>query len=680
MKKETLIVPAGIRYMSDWANMENGYKLEDYPFQHIVDKKITGCGFTEYCLFNHLDLILCSPRKILLENKKKHHNKIGNEIFYFQNELDHAVDFEKDISSTSKPKQSKEVTKEDPIVHQEKIRKLIKVLGSELNAYISRRRANNLPIKILVTYDSFRLVKDLLGNRFSEFYTVVDEFQSIFVDARFKSDTELEFLKQLKDTKKVCYVSATPMMDKYLDRLDEFKDLPYFEFDWASEEPYRVIQPSLTVCGVRSITGSVEKIIEDYRNGKFVKSSKIVDGIIQEIKSTEAVIYVNSVKNICDIIRKCKLREEECNILCADSKENLAKLRAAFKNHGETINSIGNVPDVGEPHKMFTLCTRTVYLGADFYSTCARSFVFSDANVDSLSVDITLDLPQILGRQRLNENPWKNSATLYYRTISGLNKKTREDFEEEINRKLRKTDQLLRAIDKLDDYQLKQTVAERYKVSINILHYKEDYVSVDIHEGKRLVPILNRLVLLAEERAFEIQQIDYKDRFSVMNSLESSGDVKVDTSLSTTIDGFFELKTFPERMRYVCTQNYLQQDSFQAFLNSIPIEFKNYYLVLGPEVCASQSFLKCRLEEEYKKRIINQDIDPTNKILDIFIIGEKYTLSFIKNTLREVYNSVGLKRTPMATDLEDIYVTKRVQFVVDGKRENGYQIIKRKTL
>ena len=76
---------------------------------------------------------------------------------------------------------------------------------------------------------------------------------------------------------------------------------------------------------------------------------------------------------------------------------------------------------------MFTLCTRTVYLGADFYSTNARTFIFSDANVDSLTVDITLDLPQILGRQRLDENPWKNRADLYYKTINKDNKITKQE-------------------------------------------------------------------------------------------------------------------------------------------------------------------------------------------------------------------------------------------------------------
>ena len=57
------------------------------------------------------------------------------------------------------------------------------------------------PKKILVTYDSFRHVKDALQELglFDYFQIVVDEFQSIFIDSRFKSDTELELLGHLRD-------------------------------------------------------------------------------------------------------------------------------------------------------------------------------------------------------------------------------------------------------------------------------------------------------------------------------------------------------------------------------------------------------------------------------------------------------------------------------------------------
>ena len=63
----------------------------------------------------------------------------------------------------------------------------------------------------------------------NSFYVVVDEFQSILVDAKFKSSTEIEFLQHLNGLQKISFVSATPMMDKYLDMLDEFKDLPFYE-------------------------------------------------------------------------------------------------------------------------------------------------------------------------------------------------------------------------------------------------------------------------------------------------------------------------------------------------------------------------------------------------------------------------------------------------------------------
>ena len=64
MEKFILDVPAGIRYISDW----EGFELPETPT--IINKQITGCGFTEWCIRNRLNLILASPRKILLENKK----------------------------------------------------------------------------------------------------------------------------------------------------------------------------------------------------------------------------------------------------------------------------------------------------------------------------------------------------------------------------------------------------------------------------------------------------------------------------------------------------------------------------------------------------------------------------------------------------------------------------------
>ena len=87
------------------------------------------------------------------------------------------------------------------------------------NSCVSFRRA----CKLLVTYDSYQILQSILEKLglLDKFYTVVDEFQSIFTDSRFKSDTEMEFVAALKRVpKNLCFVSATPMIDEYLDMLD----------------------------------------------------------------------------------------------------------------------------------------------------------------------------------------------------------------------------------------------------------------------------------------------------------------------------------------------------------------------------------------------------------------------------------------------------------------------------
>ena len=94
-------VPAGVRYLTDWAKMKNGYHLSDYKFPHIVDKQITGCGFTEYCIREKgICEVICSPRRILLENKAEQHKDKPN-VIYFKNDVESLTAFDKDIDRVS---------------------------------------------------------------------------------------------------------------------------------------------------------------------------------------------------------------------------------------------------------------------------------------------------------------------------------------------------------------------------------------------------------------------------------------------------------------------------------------------------------------------------------------------------------------------------------------------------
>lgn len=389
MQRLKLEVPSGIRYMSEWED----YRIHSFP--HILNKQIPGCGYTEYCIRNSDDTILCSPRKILLQNKYEQH---PDTTFLVVNTYESEVGTDKDL--TKYPRVRRTFGYRKP--NLEKIKKeakqredFFKELTYKISLYVKACRLNNKPVKILVTYDSFRIVKDIIRHqdRLENFQIVVDEFQSIFTDSKFKSDTEMQFVDNLQGIQRVCYVSATPMIEKYLDMLDDFKDLPYYELDWEAKDPCRISKPKIITRNLKSVYMEAGPIIKDYLDGKFEyryvrdpESDNEKD--VKKIESREAVFYVNSVNNITSIIKRAGLTPEQVNILVANTPENVTRIK---KNLGAKYK-IGTVPLRDEPRKMFTFCTRTVYLGADFYSDNARSFIISDANIDTLAVDITLDL------------------------------------------------------------------------------------------------------------------------------------------------------------------------------------------------------------------------------------------------------------------------------------------------
>jgi len=207
MEKIIIKVPKNIRFISDWEN----FKLPSGT--SILDKQITGCGFTEYCLTNEEDIILCSPRKILLEDKTQQH--LG-EVYYIKNECEIDSSIDKDLTIDAKSQK----TEEDK---SKETKESILQLHKKIEAAYEDSKIKEIPCKILVTYDSFRHVKEVFDKLgiLKKFRVVVDEFQSIFTDSRFKSTTEIEFLNHLQNLN-VTFVSATPMIDKYLEQLDEF--------------------------------------------------------------------------------------------------------------------------------------------------------------------------------------------------------------------------------------------------------------------------------------------------------------------------------------------------------------------------------------------------------------------------------------------------------------------------
>ncbi len=677
-KLPDIIVPRGIRYISEMDSLFRFYKL---PVKCIINKQLPGCGFTEYCLRGPENVILCSPRKMLLKNKKDQH---GRDVYLVINELEKEVPIDKDLSKIDKSinRGDQFMEKLDEMVNGKNT--VYNRLMNEIKDYLNERKyLGDKPCKILVTYDSYRIVKDILTSLgiFQSFYTIIDEFQTILHDAKFKSDTELDFLYHLHQSHSALFVSATPMLEEYLNMLDEFDGLPYIDMNWGKEDPSRILKPALKVLSMMSVGTKLPEIIQSYKSGNFESAIRMINGYPTRVISDEAVFYVNSVNHIVSIIKKCDLQSEEVNILCSNTPDNLKKIQ---KRLGKKF-VIGEVPLKGVKPKMFTFCTRTVYLGADFYSLCARSFIFSDSNIDSLAVDISEDLPQILGRQRLFENPWKNEATFYYRSTCDYRKVSQEEFNKEIERKKKATSDLLSAFSTaLDD--VKYNLAKKYQSDVKSNNYKNDYIAVNEHQGGTLVPALNNLVLVNEIRAFKIQQIDYKDRFTVFSTVHNtlSPDDIVNRKISDFLKEYQELGTFKAKLKLLCEYSFNDQ-IIGVVLDQIGEHdnIKSYYLALGPQKLRALGYDKYKIEKELGVVTFSQEL-LVNTIYSEFKVGDKLTLANIKSRLEYLYPSISYTATPKAKDLENyfevklIYVTILDETTGKKKQTKGYELLKRK--
>jgi hypothetical protein len=403
----------------------------------------------------------------------------------------------------------------------------------------------------------------------------------------------------------------------------------------------------------------------------------------------ELVIYVNSVINICDIITKCGLTLDNTNVLCANYLENQKKIRKAFNITKRGITGIGKVPKEGEHHKMFTLCTRTVYLGADFYSTCARTVILSDANIDCLAVDIRIDLPQIMGRQRLFENPWKNRAELYFRSILKNKDITpEEEFElllELVMDKKNKTEKLLSAYNKLDLDEQKE-LAEVYLDRAISKKYKSDYVAVNTHDKLGLVPVFNELYMISEIRSYELQKVIYSNKFTVASNVKNDRGLNLSNSeVYEFLSEFNRLRQFTEKMKFLCNNAlYFSAEDLSIILGQINIEYGNYYNILGPEKIKSLNYQKSKLEEEYDRLVYNQNNKNSiiNYLITKYIPGNKYLLSDIKLDLTNLFNRLDIKDSPKASYLENFFEVKKVLVSnkTTGKRDSAYEIVKIKDI
>ena len=640
MDKIFINVPDGIKYLSDWnefwATMPTGHC--------IVNKGVCGCGATESFIRWAGKVILASPRKWLLYNKYSQH--LGDYLHLYRFQGDRKKFFE-----------GANCTQSDVLAYQNNLSRYIHSDGR----------------KILTTYDSLGKVMEALydsGENFGEWTVVVDEFQLIFHDCQFKADTEWGFTQLLQQFPTVVYLSATPFLENYLDALPEFQGLTMYELRW----PGQMVQtPHVEVVKTgKPVSELCCGLIAKYRAGEG-RTKLMPDG--STFTAREAVFYINNVALICKIIKKAHLRPEEANIICSSVPVNVNRLNKLSKEVGMCF-TIGEIPGRGEPHKMFTFCTSTAYSGSDFYSTNAYSYIFANPQLSCMAVDVSVDLQQILGRQRLEENPFRGSATLYFNTKKP--KVSHEELEASIRAKNEKTDR------QIQNYQAVPNPSDflgLMEQTIRTKGHQKDYCCILRDAGGNTQVVKNALLEVAERRAWEVSNQIYNNDFSMYRALRKGVNITQaidtdDADLQKLFTEWTKDNSFPRKAQMYCRM-YEELPDLLELCTFIEPKFRSYHEALGREGLEALHW-----REDY----IRQALAPTPfdhlpkdqiaaELIKTLVVGRTYTKSDVKKILQNIYARLRIAGKPSASDINEYLTCRERSERIAGKKTAVLKIV-----
>lgn len=610
MKKEVIKIPANIKYLT-----ERDKFIEEFgkPFElpnGILNKEIPGCGATTVALTDEHKTIICSPRNELLKNK---HEQYPDTLL---------------------------------------------VIGGvdtiEIEAYL---QTAELP-KILVSYDS---VYKLIGciKYKSDWRVVVDEFQCLLADSSFKSEIELHFLDNSRSFPYVTFLSATPILDKYLEQIDHFKDMNYDQLDWEEKDIVRVYRER-----TKNPINAALEIVRYYQNGNY--PSVYVNG--ERIYSKECVIFLNSVNNIVNIIKQTELNPEEVNIIVGNSDDNdrqIARIGEGFKR--------GRIPLKGETHKKFTFCTSTAYAGCDFYSTNAATFVISDCNRPNTAVDIATELVQIAGRQRLACNPFRQFLTFVYNV--NAEEVEQETFNEHLCRKVNVTLDEIRDNNNAGEALRAKRIKDFRRIPDNV-KYQDSYTMYDEQKGEF---VFNRLAYVNEQYCFDVQKFNYQNGVIVKKLLQdSSFDVSENQTYAVyqeQLKHLIKKEPFVDRMQAYCEYRAKQGlivNLAMSTLESKYPELRYYYEALGADRIKALNYKEKKLLNEI--HIMKTKNKIRHELHGIIHIGDRILTTDIQQTLHDVYDRLGIDKSPKAADLNEFFEIHPVKIPTANGRKNGFEI------
>lgn len=561
--------------------------LEDLPHNCIFNKVVTGCGGTTVVLQNSEDYVIAVPTTELIINKT-------------------------DITTAGISNRKYNGIRPFGLFGRfdDSVERLLK---DYLNSPGTK--------KIMCTYDKVPKLMEYIQPQ--NYRLLIDEYHCLLKAYSYRQKAIDGVLENFKAFKSFCFMSATPILPSF--KPNCLENVREVQADWQKLEKLHVElqqtnKPYLLAAN----------IINAYKRDGYIVSD-------EGIKSYEAFFFINSVTDIAAILKHCNLCKDEVRIICANNDDNPQKL-------------IGyEISNSRSPNKMFNFITSKSFEGADYESETGVCFVVSSSSNPHTQASIDTDIPQIAGRIRTKNNPFRNFLVhIFNTTYKKLNlDMTYEQMEAKTNKTLEKARKTVDFFNSATDVDVKDNLRENLKHKLNKLYMKYD------KENDQFV--INDILPKLELYNYQVNQWIYKNGLSIAKSYEENG---IDTSVQPYIKNKDKISTKKLSFKdaFLLYADIIAHDPHAPALLLLEEQqplIRPAYHNLGVKRVRNlrytkksiEAALNCLDDEKTKEQKVAQ------LIVEFIPKATTITVSNALDKLSQAYNEADIVKTPKSTDL-----------------------------
>lgn len=517
--------------------------------------------------------------------------------------------------------------------------------------------------KIIVTYDSLpRLIKEIDP---SEFRLLVDEVQVLIRYAgQFKSKVCNDLINKSFNFKSVSYMTATAPPQKFLP--EPMKVLPYYKYKWSN-----VIKPNINhkYVGKQVSTKTVSYILDKWENTK-----------------NDIFVFYNSKTGVVNTIKKLIKAEPEISI------KNINIFFSKNESNEEYFKKqLGSEFEISVPlatnNKRINFVSSFGFEGVDFYNKYVSVLVVSDPKYKSMRYDISIDLPQIIGRFRMCRDcdidfiwsTYTDQVTLSEEEFIEKFKKEHKDVIMALSGDNANNLQIMKAFHALakykdtphcyidrDDFDRPLVTVNKYAFESMMCSYHamhNDYYVIGDEENKNV-----------EKECKGLQRVN--DIFNVNDTLDIPS---LSFKHTVNLKRVFNFKDVAKEYVDLLEKNNKKRDimmeqKINELVENTP-ELEKYHGVLSPKDFKKCLFVKKRLNAQYEEVVIMSKITKCDFNLKKDGV---YSLTFIKNEVQKVYNKYDIDTIAKSTDIKKWFEIKNTtQYcAIENKHITAYKVVK----